>query len=483
MFRNFRPAAVSGYPDSFAPMRRLLVLTLAASLLVAAPAASAKKRFTIRGAGFGHGVGLSQYGALGFAQHGTTYDQILSHYYTGTALGTTDPARTVRVLLQSPGTATFSGGVRAGTRTLDPSRTYRVRRHGSTQVELVGPGGKRVGVFTAPLQVAGKGNVLQLGGSGEYRGRLEFRPGVFIGVNAINAVPLEEYVAGVVARESPSSWPQEALKAQAVAARTYAITTSRASGEFDQYADTRSQVYGGIAAETASSNEAVAATRGQVVTYDGQPVVTYFFSTSGGRTEDVENSFVGSDPKPWLKSVKDPYDDVSPKHRWAPTRMSMSSAAAKLSGLVKGRFKGIRVRKRGSSPRIVTADVIGTGGRTRVSGATLRARLGLLDTWAYFTSIGTRKKNPPAPSDPGTGGTPSPGAAVAGPRARSILTGSVYPERVGAEVQIQMLRDGGWRTITRTAVRRGGRYAAAVGAAGTYRAIFSGDAGPAIRVP
>ena len=101
------------------------------------------------------------------------------------------------------------------------------------------------------------------------------------------------------------------------------------------------------------------ATRGQVVTYEGEPVVTYFFSTSGGRTEDVENSFVGSDPKPWLKSVKDPYDDVSPKHRWGPIRMSMSSAAARLSGLVKGRFKGVRVRKRGSSPRIVSAVVIG----------------------------------------------------------------------------------------------------------------------------
>jgi stage II sporulation protein D len=240
-------------------------------------------------------------------------------------------------------------------------------------------------------------------------------------------------------------------------------------------------VYGGIAAETASTNEAVTTTRGQVVTYDGEPVVTYFFSTSGGRTEDVENSFVGSEPKPWLKSVKDPYDDVSPKHRWGPIRMGMGSAAARLSGLVKGRFKGVRVRKRGSSPRIVSAVVIGTGGRTRVSGATLRARLGLLDTWAYFTSIGTRKKKPPT-VEPGTGGTKPPDAKVAGPRPRSLLTGTVYPERVGAEVQIQRRSGTGWRTVTRTVVRRGGRYSAAVAAAGTYRAVFSGDAGPSVRV-
>jgi stage II sporulation protein D len=295
-------------------------------------------------------------------------------------------------------------------------------------------------------------------------------------VNAINAVPLEEYVAGVVARESPSSWPIEALKAQAVAARTYAITTSKAGAGFDQYADTRSQVYGGVAAETASSNDAVAATRGQVVTYDGAPVVTYFFSTSGGRTENVENSFTGSEPKPWLKSVKDPYDGVSPKHRWRPIRMSMASAASKLDGLVKGRLKGIRVMRRGVSPRIVTAKVIGTGGSTKVSGATLRARFGLDDTWAYFTSISTKKRKAPSADRNG-------GAQAAGPRARGIVAGSVYPERVGAEVQVQIRSADGWHTVASAIVKRGGRYSAAVARPGTYRAVFSGDAGPSIRVP
>jgi stage II sporulation protein D len=465
-------------------MRRLIPLTLAAALLAAAPADAAKHRFTIRGAGFGHGVGLSQYGAYGYALHGVTYDRILAHYYTGTALGTTDPAATVRVLVQATGTARFSGAARAATRRLSPGKTYRASRYGASQVALYGPGGKRLGVYSAPLQVAApKGGVLNLAGAGAYRGRLELRPDTFAGIDAINAVALEDYVAGVVSRESPSSWPIEALKAQAVAARTYAITTSKAGAGFDQYADTRSQVYGGVAAETASSNDAVTATRGQVVTYDGAPVVTYFFSTSGGRTENVENSFVGSDPKPWLKSVKDPYDGVSPRHRWGPIRMSMTRAASTLGGLVKGRFKGIRVTRRGVSPRIVSAKVIGTGGSTRVSGATLRARFGLGDTWAYFTSIATKKKKPP-PVDPGTGGTKPPGGAVAaGPRPRGVLAGTVFPERVGAEVQLQVRERGHWHTVTSAVVRRGGRYSAAVGRAGTYRAIFSGDAGPAIRVP
>jgi stage II sporulation protein D len=455
---------------------RFVSLTLAALALLATPAFAAKSRFTIRGAGFGHGVGMSQYGAYGFAKQGSTYDQILRHYYTGTELGTADPAQTVRVLVQSTGTASITGAAQAGKRTLDPGRTYQVRRRGSTSVDLLSAAGKKIATFSSPLQVRGADGVIGLGGSGSYRGVMEFRPDVFGGVNAINAVSLEDYVAGVISRESPSSWPAEALKAQAVAARTYAITTSKAGAGFEHYNDTRSQVYGGVAAETASTNAAVAATRGQVVTYAGEPVVTFFFSTSGGRTENVENTNVGAGPQPWLKSVDDPYDDVSPKHRWAPIKLSLAQAGAKLGGLVKGRFKGIQVRKRGKSPRIVAADIIGTGGRTRVDGATLRARLGLLDTWAYFTAISTKKAKPSP-----TGGSQTP-AGAAGPRPRAAVAGTVVPARAGAEVQIQVRQGGHWETVSSTIVRRGGGYRAAVASAGTYRAVFAGDAGPEIEI-
>jgi stage II sporulation protein D len=453
-------------------LTRLALLMLAALLLLAPAAASGKARLTIRGAGFGHGVGMSQYGAYGFAQHGHTYDQILRHYYTGTQLGNTAAGGSVRVLLQSTPAASFSGASRAGTRTIRTDRTYLVRARGATQVDLLSAAGRRIATFTAPLQVAGANGLVALGGSGSYRGVVEFRPSVSGGVNAINLVSLEDYVAGVVARESPSSWPLEALKAQAVAARTYAITTSKAGAGFDHYADTRSQVYGGVAAETAATNQAVADTRGQVVTYDGKPVVTFFFSTSGGRTENVENTNVGAGPQPWLVSVEDPYDDVSPKHRWRPAKLTPAEAQVKLAGLVKGRFRGIEVIRRGRSPRVVAADVIGSRGRTRVDGATLRARLGLLDTWAYFTSIATRR-SPPA----GTGG-----AGAAGPRPHAVVSGTVIPAREGAEVQIQVREGSGWRTVASTIVRRGGGYRAAVARAGTYRAVFSGDAGPSIRI-
>src|SRR3954451_7441164 len=115
---------------------RSLSLALAACLLAAAPAEGAA-RFTIRGAGFGHGVGMSQYGALGYAQHGAGYAEILGHYYSGTALGTAPVGRQVRVLLQSPQrSVSFSGASQAGTKTLDPARTYRAVRHGLSQIEL-----------------------------------------------------------------------------------------------------------------------------------------------------------------------------------------------------------------------------------------------------------------------------------------------------------------------------------------------------------
>jgi stage II sporulation protein D len=449
-----------------------VILTLAALGAAAAPAQAATK-FTIRGAGFGHGVGMSQYGAMGYAQHGARYDAILAHYYTGTKLGTTSPSQPVRVLLSASLSPTFTGASRAGSKTLSPSKTYTARANGLGSIDVL-RGSKRVATFTAPLQVAGGAGTLVTGGR-RYRGTLTFAPDPLGGVDVINTLALEDYVRGVVAWESPSSWPAEALKAQAVAARTYAITTHR-SGSFDQYADTRSQMYGGVSAETAATDAAVAATRGQVVTYQGRPVTTYFFSTSGGRTEDIEDSVLGGSPQPWLKSVDDPYDSVSPRHRWVPQTMTLTQAGAKLSGLYRGKFRGITVVRRGVSPRIVLADVVGTRGKTRVSGATLRSRLGLYDTWAYFTSIGlktskpaTRKTAKPPASSP-TGGATAASARV--------LSGRVMPAHRGAEVQVQRRSGAHWRTVRSATVGTGGRYRVTVARRGTYRVLYWGDAGP-----
>ena len=165
--------------------------------------------------------------------------------------------------------------------------------------------------------------------NGTYRSSLELSPGAAGGITAVNALPIDSYVRGVVAGEMPSSWHLEALKAQAVTARTYALATRKNEKLFDQYPDTRSQVYRGVRGETSRSNAAVRGTAGKILTYRGKPAVTFYFSTSGGRTENVELSVPGREPRPWLKSVDDPYDNISPQAPLAlPVHASRSSARA-----------------------------------------------------------------------------------------------------------------------------------------------------------
>src|SRR4051812_34159848 len=466
--------ATSPQPSTATPLTnrrsgtvRKLVLLVALAVLASAPSAHAASRLVIRGAGFGHGIGMSQYGAYGLSLQGVGYQAILARYYTGTTLAQVAAAPEVRVLLQSGRRKVlFSGAARLGTQALDPAKTYNVVRGGSGLI--IRDGSNNLFTTAPPLRIdaagggapvldgapppripdgpdplsppapplridAAGGGALVLNGvsqpgirDGRYRGALELRPSGS-GINAINAIGLESYVRGVVSAESPSAWPAEALKAQAIAARTYAIT-SRAgsiSDGFDQYADTRSQMYEGVAAERPSTDAAIAATAGQVVTYGGQPVTTYFFSTSGGHTENVENSFVGSAPKPWLKGVDDPYDDLAPRHRWKPLTLTAAQVKAKLRGLVKGRFKGIQVLQRGVSPRIVRAQVVGTRGTTPVTGPQLRSRFGLFDTWAFFTTVTSSGKR--APLTPQTPATPAAPATTVTPAGGVAPTGSTTP--------------------------------------------------------
>jgi stage II sporulation protein D len=460
--------------------RTLSLIAAALFLALTAPAALAKPKstFTIRGAGFGHGVGMSQYGAMGYAEHGSSAAQILAHYYSGTALGTTDPNRKVRIQLVADSTSLrISGAKQAGSRRLDPAQTYTVKRRGLTQVDL-SANGKRLATFTAPLQVSG--DVTTLSGVGSYRGVLEFAPTVLKGLSVINSVGLDDYLQGVVPAESPASWPAEALKAQAIAARTYAITTAK-SADFDHYADTRSQVYKGVGIETAATNAAVAATRGQVVTYNGQPVVTYFFSTSGGKTEDVENTTLGNEPRPWLKSVDDEYDGVSPRHRWS-MKLTMRQAARKLGSLVHCSFLGIRVTWRCASPRIMTAEIVGSKGTTPTDGATLRTKFGLFDTWAYFTAISAEKA--PESDTPGTDGSggatiPPRSFAFQWPAAAGVLRGTVVGGGSRGVVQVRL--DGRWTDVADIKASHGTyRYAATE--AGTYRVVFGDAVGPTVRL-
>jgi stage II sporulation protein D len=339
----------STYHRTLTSLAALMATLLA--LLVCASMARASD-LVIVGGGDGHGVGMSQQGALGYAQHGFSYQAILAHYYTGTGLGLAPANAQVRVMI---------------------------------------------------------------------RGRVQ-------------KVALESYVRGVVSAEVPSSWPLAALEAQAVASRTYALTAHAGGSKFDVYADTRSQVYRGVAAQTPQTDAAVAATAGQIVTYQSRPAITYFFASSGGRTENVETSFTGSQPEPWLRGVLDQYEGGE-EHSWKLT-LSFSAAAARLRGLVRGSFKGIEVLRRGFSPRISSAYVLGSRGRTLVSGAQLAARLGLYSTWAYF---GTRNGQSITPQPDRSGWSASSGpaptappAAPTAPPAASTAQGGV-PAGSGAE--------------------------------------------------
>jgi stage II sporulation protein D len=380
------------------PLKALLLASTAAAATAAiAPvAASGAAVHVVRGAGFGHGIGMSQYGAYGMAQQGWGYDRILRHYYQGTRLGQA-PSRPVRVLLQaSDPFVRFSGATRGpGGMVLSPGVTHVVRPAPGGRLALYGATGKRLGTYSAPLGVSNRGKPLRLLGpaiqgvtSGSYRGTLDLYPGSSGGVTAVNSLPIDDYVQGVVASEVPASWSADVLRAQAVTARTYALTTRKTGDIFDQYPDTRSQMYRGVVSETSSTNAAVRRTAGEIVTYGGQPATTFYFSTSGGRTENIENSFIGAPPKPWLKSMADPYDAISPKHRWT-VRFSNARLGALLGS--PGTLRRVQVLSRGVSPRVVRARVYGSNGSTVLTGPQIRARLGLDDTWAYFTRVGSAR--------------------------------------------------------------------------------------------
>jgi stage II sporulation protein D len=441
----------------------------------------------ISGGGFGHGIGMSQYGAYGYALHGWTYRQILAHYYAGTALGTTNPAQVVRVLLGS-GSAAFAGATHAGNKQLNPKVTYEVVPLANGSLKLVNQStGKAVGTFPAPLTATGHAP-LSVAGLGTYRGSLEFRPNGSGGVYTVNAVGLDDYVQGVIAAEMPSTWSAEALKAQAVAARTYAITTDVAGTFYNLYPDTRSQMYRGIAAETPVTDAAVAATSGQIVTYNGAPAVTYFFASSGGYTENVEDAWPGATPDPWLRGVPDPYDGAGddPYHHWT-HHMSPAAATKDLGKLVKGSLIGIKVTKTGASPRIMTANVIGTRGTRSVTGSQLEGAFGLLSTWAAFTTISSS-----AGPTPTAGPTRAEGdlAIIAQMKrafgqldnASQTLRGTILPSGKGARVTIEVRAGKHWRKASVVRLGPRGAYAVRVTSAGEYRVVYRGLAGPSVIV-
>jgi SpoIID/LytB domain protein len=198
-------------------------------------------------------------------------------------------------------------------------------------------------------------------------------------VSVVNALALDTYLRGVVPSESPSHWPLAALEAQAVAARSYAVYELRPNAFYDLVPTTADQVYGGIRAETPRSDQAVYATLGQVLTYNGQVARTYYSSSSGGRTEAVEDAWPGSAPVPYLRSVPDPYDTYSPHHDWGPYELSSTRLAARLG--LGSPVEWLSVH-RNAAWRVTSVDFrLASGALANRSGARIARALHLLSTW------------------------------------------------------------------------------------------------------
>lgn len=358
--------------------RAAIIGLLAAITVALVPSqAEAGTTWVVKGAGFGHGVGMSAYGAYGFARHDFKYGRILRHYYTDTQVSELNRTRRVRVLLGVQPSVGFTGASKACGRSVEPSRSLRAVLSGGS-VRLVSAAGETLKNCGGSLRASG-GKTVKITGYGTYRGALS---AVASGssLNVVNDVELEGYVRGSVPAEVFPSWPEHALKAMAVAIRSIAVTTDVGGKGFELYSDTRTQLYKGVSVEAEAPDRATRQTRGEVVTYHGNPIQAVYFSTSGGKTE---SGFLGAPEVPWLKSVNDPYDHYSPLHRWT-LRFTQAEMNARLGPYVDGNFRQIRVLERGDSPRIDYARIVGSDGNATIRGDTLRSALGLYDRWAHF---------------------------------------------------------------------------------------------------
>jgi stage II sporulation protein D len=377
------PRALPTFPRRLAATLLALAAALVCALGATAASARAQVNWVVHGHGFGHGVGLSAYGAYGYALHGKGYKFILGHYYPGTTLGQLSGPNVVRVLLGSTsGDVTFSEATSACKTKLEPTRSYEAHRLGNTVV-LRSSAGKPLAKCGATLRAAGAG-VINIAGVGRYRGALETVVNESGELNIVNALSVDNYVKGVIPNESPPSWPMAELKAQAVISRSFALTGGREGDGFDLYSDTRSQVYKGLESEYTTSNEAEEQTAGQVLMYEGNIAETLFSACSGGKTESIQNVF--GTAIPYLVGVPDPYDELCPLHEWT-LKFSGPEISEKLSGLLEGKLKKVVITKTGYSPRIIEAKLYGTGGVTSVTGEQLEVALGAYSTWMTFEKV------------------------------------------------------------------------------------------------
>lgn len=422
-------------------MRRSISFTVAAALAVTlsvlvavAPTGRTPVRaastFTFYGSGFGHGIGMSQWGAYGLAQMGWSHQRIVTHFYRGTKvervdtlpssirIGLTSGRRVIHLTARGgpvmiwedrPVRGQLVGRIRADETWTVAAKdgAYSVRddsdqlvgpRRGSPSIHLYVTYGSGARVFVP------EADSIWYDGFSYGRGMLEFNltscgDAGGCSERLIARLDLEDYLYGL--GEVPASWPIETLEAQAVAARSYAVHAIRKGGlraECNCHLTDGSsdQVYIGATRELGPSGErwvrAVDATRSQVVTYRGAVIQAFYAASDGGHSEDVENVWHGGNDAyaiPWLRGVCDPGESTAanPWNEWSRSfdASSLTSRLGPYTGPI-GTVTSIVDIRRGRSGRILSAIVRGTSGSRTVTGNQIQAALGLPDDRVWINS-------------------------------------------------------------------------------------------------
>ena len=361
----------------------------------------ASRTFTVSGKGYGHGRGMSQYGAEGAARQGLDHEQILAFYYPGTELARAKGK--IRVLLTGDTTSDVVVAARPRLKVFDTGTStvhrlpsngaaqWRLRvtaRNGNAVEYLVGstwkrwrPGGQAALTGEGIFRARGGITLVTPSGRTTYRGWLRgAAPSAgSLDRDTVNILPLDGYVKGVVPDEIPALWSPEAVQAQAVAARTYALSKRVGTGHYDLCDTTACQVYGGLDNEHPASNRAVVATRRQVLQHNGKPAFTEFSSSNGGWT--VASTI------PYQVAKKDPYDRWSgnPNRDWS---VRVDAGTIQRAYPTLGRLKRIEVTSRDGNGswqgRVLRMTLVGRNGSVPVSGDDFRWTFRLRSNWFTF---------------------------------------------------------------------------------------------------
>ena len=390
------------------PLRRLAVLASALCLATigCAQPASAETwtvphtaTITVDGHGYGHGRGLSQQGAEHAAKQGVGYADIVKYYYPGTKWGTTNGG--IRVWISNDLTNDVQVQARSGLTAHrvghDTSWNLTKAKKQATRWRII-PAGDKASVLqfrtngwhtwkkvsgTLELGASGKPITLYVDGdSVDYRGALRSVPSSPGNRITVNYLPMEAYLRGVVPSETFASvWQQGTLRAQAVAARSYAAY-KRVHPQSQAYdvCDTEScQVYGGASVEYPTTDTAVKATAGRILTYDGSPAFTEFSASSGGWT--TAGDF------PYLQAMPDKYESASdPNESWT---VDFSDTELEKAWPSIGDLTGLEIDDRDGNGewggRAGTVILTGDAGSVTLTGTAFRQKLHLRSEWLDFT--------------------------------------------------------------------------------------------------